>query len=58
MEFIKRVELNNLIKFEDVFTKTKRAYELFSQGKTITPPFTVFTIPESNGSVHFNESIL
>lgn len=53
MEFIKRDELNNLIKFEDVFSKTKRAYQLFSQGKTITPPFTVFTIPESKGSVHF-----
>ena len=53
MEFIKRDELKNLIKFEDVFTKTKRAYQLFSQGKTITPPFTVFTIPESKGSVHF-----
>lgn len=53
MEFIKKEELNNLIKFEDVFEKTKRAYELYSQGKTITPPFTVFTIPESKGSVHF-----
>lgn len=53
MELIKRDELKNLIKFEDVFTKTKRAYQLFSQGKTITPPFTVFTIPESKGSVHF-----
>lgn len=53
MEFIKRDELNDLIKFEDVFAKTKRAYQLFSQGKTITPPFTVFTIPESKGSVHF-----
>lgn len=53
MEFIRREELKNLIKFEDVFAKTKRAYELFSQGKTITPPFTVFTIPESKGSVHF-----
>lgn len=53
MQFIKREELDSLIKFEDVFTKTKRAYELFSKGVTITPPFTVFTIPESNGSVHF-----
>ena len=34
-------------------TKTKKAYQLFSEWKTITPPFTVFTIPESNGSVHF-----
>ena len=33
MEFIKRDELNNLIKFEDVFRKTKRAYQLFSQSK-------------------------
>ena len=53
MEFINRDELKNLIKFEDVFKKTKKAYQLFSQGKTITPPFTVFTIPESKGSVHF-----
>lgn len=53
MEFIRRNKLNDLIKFEDVFRKTKRAYQLFSQGKTITPPFTVFTIPESKGSVHF-----
>lgn len=53
MEFIKKKELNNLIKFKDVFSKTKRAYELFSQGQTITPPFTVFTIPQSKGSVHF-----
>lgn len=53
MEFITRNQLTNLIKFEDVFSKTKRAYQLFSQGKTITPPFTVFTIPESKGSVHF-----
>ena len=55
MEFISKNQLieNKLIRFDDVFSKTKRAYELFSQGKTITPPFTVFTIPESNGSVHF-----
>lgn len=53
MEFIKKEELKDLIKFEDVFNKTKRAYELFSKGETITPPFTVFTIPESKGSVHF-----
>lgn len=53
MKFINKEELPNLIKFEDVFNKTKRAYELFSKGETITPPFTVFTIPESNGSVHF-----
>jgi len=53
MKFISREELTNLIKFKDVFAKTKKAYQLFSQGKTITPPFTVFTIPESNGSVHF-----
>jgi len=53
MKFINRDELKSLIKFEDVFKKTKKAYQLFSQGKTITPPFTVFTIPESKGSVHF-----
>jgi len=53
MKFITRQELDKLIKFEEVFRKTKRAYQLFSQGKTITPPFTVFTIPESKGSVHF-----
>ena len=53
MKIINRSELTDLIKFEDIFTKTKRAYQLFSQGKTITPPFTVFTIPESKGSVHF-----
>ena len=53
MQFIKKDELKNLIRFEDVFNKTKRAYELYSKGLTITPPFTVFTIPENNGSVHF-----
>lgn len=55
MEFISKVQLiqDNLINFNEVFTQTKKAYQLFSQGKTITPPFTVFTIPESNGSVHF-----
>lgn len=53
MEFIKREQLEGLINFEDVFNKTSQAYQLFSQGKTITPPFTVFTIPESEGSVHF-----
>lgn len=53
MKLIKREELNSLINFNDVFTKTKRAYQLYSEGRTITPPFTVFTIPESNGSVHF-----
>ncbi len=53
MEFIKKDELKNLIRFDDVFSKTKRAYELFSKEMTITPPFTVFTIPENNGSVHF-----
>ena len=53
MEFVKNEELKNLINFENVFERTKTAYELFSQGKTITPPFTVFTIPESKGSVHF-----
>lgn len=53
MEFIRVEQLKDLIKFEDVFRKTKRAYQLFSQGETITPPFTVFTIPESKGSVHF-----
>ena len=53
MKFITKRQLPQLINFEEVFTKTKRAYSLFSQGKTITPPFTVFTIPESKGSVHF-----
>ena len=53
MQFITKEQLQNLIKFDAVFTKTKKAYQLFSQGKTITPPFTVFTIPESKGSVHF-----
>ena len=53
MEFITRNNLEKLINFEEIFNKTKKAYELFSMGKTITPPFTVFTIPESNGSVHF-----
>lgn len=53
MDIIKREELDRLIKFENVFNKTKTAYELFSKGETITPPFTVFTIPESKGSVHF-----
>jgi len=53
MDFIKREELEKLICFEDVFEKTKRAYQLFSKGETITPPFTVFNIPESKGSVHF-----
>ena len=53
MEIINREQLDNLINFENIFEKTKRAYQLFSQGKTITPPFTVFTIPENNGSVHF-----
>ncbi len=53
MKFISRSELDDLIEFEKVFVKTKNAYKLFSQKKTITPPFTVFTIPESKGSVHF-----
>lgn len=53
MEIINREQLDNLINFENIFEKTKKAYQLFSQGKTITPPFTVFTIPENNGSVHF-----
>ena len=53
MKVIELEELKKLINFDDVFIKTKRAYELFSKGKTITPPFTVFTIPESKGSVHF-----
>lgn len=53
MDFIKREEIEKLICFEDVFENTKRAYQLFSKGKTITPPFTVFSIPGSKGSVHF-----
>ncbi len=53
MQFIKKEELNKLIRFDDIFTRTKKAYQLFSKGETITPPFTVFTIPESKGSVHF-----
>lgn len=53
MEFITRQNLEDLINFDDIFINTKKAYELFSKGETITPPFMVFTIPESNGSVHF-----
>lgn len=53
MIFISRNDLDKLIDFDEVFEKTKKAYMLFSKGKTITPPFTVFTIPESKGSVHF-----
>ena len=53
MKFIERVNLDKLLNFETIFNKTKNAYILFSQGKTITPPFTVFTIPENNGSIHF-----
>ena len=53
MKFIERENLDKLLNFETIFNKTKNAYILFSQGKTITPPFTVFTIPENNGSIHF-----
>ncbi len=53
MIIISRNDLDKLIDFNEVFEKTKKAYMLFSKGKTITPPFTVFTIPESKGSVHF-----
>ena len=53
MIFISRNDLDKLIDFDEVFEKTKKAYMLFSKGKTVTPPFTVFTIPESKGSVHF-----
>ncbi len=53
MKIIQKNELNKFINFDDIFEKTKRAYQLFSKGETITPPFTVFTIPESQGSVHF-----
>ena len=53
MIFISRNDLDNLLDFKTVFEKTKKAFMLFSEGKTITPPFTVFTVPESKGSVHF-----
>ena len=53
MIFISRNDLDKLIDFDEVLEKTKKAYMLFSKGKTVTPPFTVFTIPESKGSVHF-----
>ena len=58
MIFISRNDLDKLVDFEEVFEKTKKAYMLFSKGKTITPPFTVFTIPESKGSVHFKSGYI
>ena len=53
MVFLSRNDLDNLLEFKTIFEKTKQAYILYSEGKTITPPFTVFTIPKSKGSVHF-----
>lgn len=53
MKVIQREELEKYLDFLDVYNKSIDGFIKFSHGKTITPPFTVFEIPENNGSVHF-----
>ena len=53
MKLITREELENYLDFNNIFNETKEGFVKFSSGQTITPPFTVFEIPENSGSVHF-----
>jgi ornithine cyclodeaminase len=53
MHVISIEELIKYIDFEEIYKDTKEGFIKFSNNKTITPPFTVFDIPENNGSVHF-----
>lgn len=53
MKIISKEELFKYINFEEIYNDTKEGFVKFSKGETITPPYTIFNIPESNGSVHF-----
>lgn len=53
MKLINKDELLKYLDFNQIYSETKDGFAKFSSGKTITPPFTVFEIPKSNGSVHF-----
>ena len=53
MKLIQREDLDKLLDFDYIFKKSKEGFAAFSNGQTVTPPFTVFEIPESGGSIHF-----
>lgn len=53
MQVIAKDELVDYLDFDNIFNETKAGFIKFSAGQTITPPFTVFEIPQNNGSVHF-----
>lgn len=52
MKLINREEIDKYIDFYEIYEATKNGFIKFSKGQTITPPFTIFKIPENNGSVH------
>ncbi len=53
MKLLRKEDLESYIDFSQIYNDTKEGFVKFSNGQTITPPFTVFEIPENNGSIHF-----
>jgi len=53
VKLINKDEVLKYLDFNQIYNETKDGFVKFSNGQTITPPFTVFDIPKNNGSVHF-----
>jgi ornithine cyclodeaminase len=53
MRLLTKDDLLKYIDFEEIYNDTKEGFIKFSNNQTITPPFTVFEIPENGGSIHF-----
>lgn len=59
MLYLKKEELNNLLNFDEIYELTKRGFKLYSQGRTITPPYIDFSIPDIKmGHVHFKSGYI
>lgn len=53
MRYITKEEIKPLLDFDELTKLTEEGFILFSQGKTLTPPFMNISIEEVKGDVHF-----
>lgn len=59
MLYLKREELDELLNFDEIYNSIKRGFNLYSSGKTITPPYIDFSIPGTKrGHVHFKSGYI
>ncbi|MCX8074451.1 MAG: ornithine cyclodeaminase family protein [Clostridia bacterium] len=59
MIYLKREEIKDLLDFNEIFNSMKNGFKLYSQGKTVTPPYIDFSIPDiKRGHVHFKSGYI